>query len=50
MDVHAFFALLREELEEIAKADAYYEQRARASVAGAGGNTAGGWRNGPDEQ
>lgn len=36
--------------ESIAKADAYYEQRARASVAGAGGNTAGGWRNGPDEQ
>ena len=34
--------------EEIAKADAYYEQRYGA--AGPYGNPAGGWSNGPDEQ
>lgn len=36
--------------EKIAMADAYYEQRARLYGASAGGDTAGGWLDGPDEQ
>lgn len=36
--------------DEIAKADAYYEQRYGNNAAGADGNTAGGRYDGPDEQ